>query len=178
MAVTRRPLLAVVLALVGGTAIAACGGSSPGRSGGPSGGSGAMLALSHCMRAHGVTNFPDPGATGRGINLDGTGINPAAPAFRAAQAICFRELPGGGPNGHRLSRQEVAAMVATSECMRAHGVTRFPDPYAVPLGSAPPNLNPTDYGSVELRGGEVLAIPRSIDENAPVFQRASKACDF
>jgi len=131
------------------------------------------------MRAHGVTNFPDPGggAGGGGINLNGTGINPQSPAFRAAQSTCFHLMPGGGPNGHRLSRQQVAAMVATSNCMRQHGATGFPDPYSVPLGGLP-HLNPANYSSVQVGGGEVLAIPKSIDTNSPVFKKASQTCNF
>jgi hypothetical protein len=132
------------------------------------------------MRAHGVTNFPDPGGGGGGrieLNLAGTGINVASPAFRAAQLACVHLLPGGGPNGHRLSRQQIAAMVATSECMRRHGVTGFPDPYAV-SGNGLPNLNPADYSSIRVGGGEVLAIPNSINENSPVFLQAAKACKF
>jgi hypothetical protein len=53
------------------------------------------LAMSRCMRAHGVPNFPDPqfqsgpgGGVGVGIRLDGTGLNPNSPAFQAAQKAC------------------------------------------------------------------------------------------
>jgi hypothetical protein len=168
-------ILAVTLALVGAAAIAACGGSSPNRSNRASNAAHALLALSECMRAHGVTNFPDP--SGHGINLTGTGINPATPAFRSAQTTCFKLMPGGGPNGHKDTKQQIDAMVATSECMREHGVTGFPDPYAW-SGNGPPNLNPADYSSVEAGGGEVLAIPKSIDENSPVFTQAAKTCHF
>jgi hypothetical protein len=168
-------MFAPTLAVICAVAIAACGGSSPSRSG-HSGHRDPLLAMSECMRAHGIRNFPDPGTSG-GINLDGTGINPAAPAFRTAQTACFRRMPGGGPNGHRLSRQQIAAMVATSACMRRHGVTGFPDPYSV-SGSGPPNLNPADYSSIEMGGGEVLAIPKSINQRSPVFVQAAKDCHF
>jgi hypothetical protein len=172
---TRRVFPAAILALACGVSIAACGGSSPGKSSGHRAGRAAFLPFSECMRAHGVTNFPDP-ANGGGINLP-AGMNPAAPTFRSAQAACFHLMPGGGPNAHRLSQQQIAAMVATSECMRRHGVTGFPDPYAV-SGNGPPNLNPADYSSVMMGGGEVLAIPKSIDENSPAFTKAAKACNF
>ena len=167
---TRRAAFAVILAIACAAALAACGGSSPKKSH-----SDPMLALSECMRAHGIANFPDP--SGHGINIGGTGINRAAPAFKAAQSTCFKLMPGGGPNGHRMSKQQIDAMVATSECMRAHGVTGFPDPYAA-SGSGPPNLNPADYGSVEESGGEVLAIPKSINESSPAFEQAAKTCHF
>jgi hypothetical protein len=53
------------------------------------------LAMSRCMRSHGVPNFPDPkvqtgpsGGVAFGINFSGTGINPNSPAFQAAQKDC------------------------------------------------------------------------------------------
>ena len=53
------------------------------------------LAMSRCMRSHGVPNFPDPqfqsgpgGGLGVEIRLNGSGINPNSPAFQAAQKAC------------------------------------------------------------------------------------------
>jgi hypothetical protein len=60
-----------------------------------------------CMRSHGVPNFPDPqvqagpgGGVGVKIGGPGSGIDPRAPAFQAAQQKC-RPLMGlpGGPKG-------------------------------------------------------------------------------
>lgn len=167
-------LVATALALACAVAIAACGGSSPKKSGGGSKAASASLAFSECMRSHGVTNFPDPSTHG-GINLP-AGTNPAAPSFRAARSACFHVLPGGGPGGRKASKQQIAQMVAMSECMRQHGVTGFPDPFAAPNG--PPDLNLANYSSVEDSGGEVLAIPRSIDPNSPVFKQAAQTCNL
>jgi hypothetical protein len=169
-----RAIVAVALAVGVALAVAACGGSSP-KNSHRTKAADALLAFSECMRAQGVTNFPDPSTRG-GIQLP-QGMNPGSPSFRGARTACWHLLPGGGPNGHRLTKQQIAAMVATSECMRQHGVTDFPDPYAV-SGNGPPNLNPKDYSSVEMGGGEVLAIPKSIDENSPVFTQAAKDCKF
>jgi hypothetical protein len=55
------------------------------------------LAMSRCMRSHGVSNFPDPqfpADGGVGIRLDGTGINPNSPAFQAAQKACGSIIGG------------------------------------------------------------------------------------
>jgi len=52
------------------------------------------------MRSHGVTNFPDPSGGAGGFNLNGTGIDPQAPAFQSAQETCLKLLPGGGPGAH------------------------------------------------------------------------------
>jgi len=54
------------------------------------------LAMSRCMRSHGVPNFPDPtfrtgpgGGVGIGIQIsNGSGIDPSSPAFQAAQKEC------------------------------------------------------------------------------------------
>jgi hypothetical protein len=112
-------------------AVAACGSSgSSGATTGSKPGSG--VAFAQCMRTHGVPNFPDPSGGG-GIRIP-DGINPAAPSFRTAQAKCSNLLPGGGPprSGGDLARNK-AEMLAVSRCMRAHGVTGFPDP----VSSAP-----------------------------------------
>ncbi|HJS95447.1 MAG TPA: hypothetical protein VJ741_14390 [Solirubrobacteraceae bacterium] len=51
------------------------------------------LAMSRCMRSHGVPNFPDPQfRTGPGgglaVRIGGPGVNPNSPAFQAAQKAC------------------------------------------------------------------------------------------
>ena len=58
------------------------------------------LAMSRCMRSHGVTNFPDPQfqpgpGGGLGIRIGGPGINPNSPAFQAAQKACAPLFKGG-----------------------------------------------------------------------------------
>jgi hypothetical protein len=54
------------------------------------------LAMSRCMRSHGIPNFPDPtfqtgpnGGVGVGIRIgQNSGINPNSPQFQAAQKDC------------------------------------------------------------------------------------------
>ncbi|HYB31371.1 MAG TPA: hypothetical protein VEF89_32580 [Solirubrobacteraceae bacterium] len=54
------------------------------------------LAMSRCMRSHGVPNFPDPtfhsgpnGGVGVGIRIsNSSGIDPNSPAFQAASKEC------------------------------------------------------------------------------------------
>ena len=60
------------------------------------------LAMAKCMRAHGVTNFPDPavsagpGGHGDGVRVQvgGAGVNPTAPALQAAQQTCGQLIGG------------------------------------------------------------------------------------
>jgi hypothetical protein len=60
------------------------------------------LAMSRCMRSHGVPDFPDPQfqtapGGGFGVKIGGPGshLNPNAPAFQAAQKICGKIFGGG-----------------------------------------------------------------------------------
>ncbi|HWE59238.1 MAG TPA: hypothetical protein VG228_06040 [Solirubrobacteraceae bacterium] len=151
-------------------ALAACGGSSkPKHSSHQS----AFIAFSKCMRTHGITNFPDPSGGG-GLNIAGTGINPQSPAFQAAQGTCFKLLPGGGPNSHKASEQQIRAATETAQCMRAHGVTGYPDP--IISTKLPTNLNQANYSSISAGGGIIIAIPKSINTQSPAFVKAAKAC--
>jgi hypothetical protein len=173
----RRPAITLT-AVATSLAIAACGSSS--NSTDPHGKPTASmrqaaLAFSRCMRAHGLTNFPDPNTTGGGINIQisqSSGINPFSPTFKAARAACHKLLPGGGPVSGHPSAQDKAQMLQISECMREHGISDFPDPT-----TSPPS-NPMNYGAVVGRNGVFLALPKSIDEQSPAFKQAANACKF
>jgi hypothetical protein len=166
-------VLTGVAALASILALAACGGSSKPKH--PSGHASAFIAVSKCMRAHGVTNFPDPSGAGGGINISGTGINPRSPAFEAAQTTCFKLLPGGGPNSHKASAQQIAQATATAQCMRRHGVTGYPDP--IISTGLPTGLNPANYSSIDAGGGIITAIPKAINPQSPAFQKAAAICN-
>jgi hypothetical protein len=66
-----------------------------------------MLEFSRCMRSHGVPGFPDPKASGGGIQLSigkDAGVDPNSSQFKAAQQTCQKLMPGpkdgkGGPTG-------------------------------------------------------------------------------
>jgi hypothetical protein len=163
-------VLTGVAALASILALAACGGSSKPKP--PSSHASAFIGFSKCMRAHGVSNFPDP--TGGGIHL-GSNINPQSPVFRAAQTVCFKLLPGGGPGGHKPSATQIADARKTAECMRSHGVSGYPDPI---VSSEPPtDLNQALYSQVSDQDGIIIAIPKAIDPQSPAFQKAAKICN-
>jgi hypothetical protein len=135
-------IAAVLLCLT--TLTAACGGSPS-----PSAGSASSnLAYAHCMRAHGVRNFPDPGGNGQ---LVLTGIDTQSPQFQAALAACK------APYASATSGQDAnpASGLKFARCMRAHGVTNFPDPAA----------NGENSSSISQGSGQT-----------PVFQRALTTC--
>ena len=58
-----------------------------------------MIANAHCIRAHGVPNFPDP-TFGQGVSVDlGPGENPRSPAIQRAAKACAQVgtvIPGVG----------------------------------------------------------------------------------
>lgn len=176
MRIRRLARLLTLAACLAG--LSACGSTSSeanssGSSGSDSAGYSAFLSFSECMRAHGVTNFPDP-SPGGGIQLNAaSGVNPFSPAFKAAQAKCNKLLPGGGPGaGGQPSASAERGMLATSRCMRAHGVSGFPDPTTTPPSSP-------EGDSIVLGGGHVfLVVPATIDTASPAFERAASACGF
>ena len=60
-------------------------------------------------------------------------------------------------------------MRAIAECMRAHGVSAFPDPTTTPGSSA-------GYSGVLTRDGMAFAIPTTIDIQSPAVQQAATTC--
>jgi hypothetical protein len=174
----RRGLPIALAAVSCAVAIAACGSSGSTNSGsGPTanGRYAAALAFSKCMRSHGVPNFPDPKVSGHRIQISGSssGVNPQSPAFKSAQQSCNHLLPGGGPGSGPPSPQAKAQMLHISQCMRAHGISGFPDPK-----SGSPPSSKAGYSAVMGGGGYYLAIPNSIDTNSPAFKQAAAACNF
>ena len=167
---TRRSIVVALCGIGCAIAVSACG-SSPG-SGNASNSSGrsAGIRFSACMRSHGVPNFPDPGGSG-GIQI-GNGINPKAPAFQAAQKVCFKLLPGGGPGRGGNSEARRLQLLHLAECMRAHGVASFPDP-----SNSPPSAPPAGGGIAFGGGGSFLAIPQSLIAS-PGFREAARTCGF
>lgn len=64
------------------------------------------LKYAQCMRSHGVTDFPDPGADG-GIQIQatpGSDLAPDSPLFKAADKICQKLMPAP-PGGERNNLQ-------------------------------------------------------------------------
>lgn len=148
-------------------ATAACGSSSNPHT--TAGGDDATqgIAFADCMRSHGVPNFPDPSDTGGGIQLP----QGSSPALEAAVRDC-RALQPGGAGPSQATAQQKAMMLHLSQCMRAQGVTGFPDPVSS-LPSSPAGLSLV-FG---LRGA-VIAIPNTINPQSPAFKQAAKACRF
>ena len=92
----RTGLLAAALACL---ALLATACSSPRTGPGPVGGSAkhSILAYSRCMRAHGISKFPDPNSQGA-LQIQatpGSDLDPNNPRFQAANKVCQHYQAGG-----------------------------------------------------------------------------------
>jgi hypothetical protein len=131
----RRPLTALALIAIA-PLLSACGSSAPAQTSAGAGNSKPAASVqkgvefSQCMRSNGVSDFPDPGASGR-LTIDavanGSSIDTNAPAFKQAISVCKRLEPAGFTGGQRSSAQQSAAL-KFAQCVREHGVSDFPDP--------------------------------------------------
>jgi hypothetical protein len=108
----------------------ACSSGSSGKSLAAPSGHGDMVAYAHCMRSHGVSNFPDPMAGGQ-VALP-TGLDPKSPQYEKAAVACRSIAPNGATQQHFTP--PMAQLLQFSECMRSHGITNFPIP-ATPVAS-------------------------------------------
>jgi hypothetical protein len=91
-----------------------------------------LVAFASCMRSHGVPTFPDPDSSG---GVPKPQVVAAAEKnqnkFNAAQTACNHLLPSSGlgpPQSAQQTRTKLADMLSFANCMRSHGVSRFPDP--------------------------------------------------
>jgi hypothetical protein len=112
------------------------------------------------MRSHGLPSYPDPqfsiGADGLQVRISPGSLNPSAPAFKSADHACHQLLSSAGsPHGSGASgAHEHAHGLEFAACMRSHGVPNFPDP---------------DHDGA-------FALSSEINQQAPQFQRAMRAC--
>jgi hypothetical protein len=125
---------------------AACSGSpsSTGAGGSPNAGdsssSPSAVSYSHCMRSHGVPNYPDP-SDGQLPKGGAQAFGVSSSVFSAAQSACHHLLPNAGSFQEQASQCSLAGdcppavvqqMMAIdrkfAQCMRSHEVPNWPDP--------------------------------------------------
>jgi hypothetical protein len=149
----------LVVVLVAAAALpAACGGgpsgaasSSPNATSAQNSAEQSAIRFNSCIRAHGISNFPDSAVLVSGDQLD---LNipvslKSEPQFQSALQACQKDLPGGGASAKHANIQEELIF---ARCMRSHGITDFPDP----------------------RPGGGFDIPGNT--NSPQFEAADNAC--
>jgi hypothetical protein len=136
---SRKPRPLAALALIAVVSLtSACGSSTPDQTT-----TGTDIAatnqskavkFSECMRHNGVSEFPDPSASGK-LTIDavanGSSLDTNAPAFKQAISACKGLEPAGFMGAKRSSQQQQAGL-RFARCIRENGVKDFPDP--VPNG--------------------------------------------
>ncbi|MGH2843627.1 MAG: hypothetical protein ACRDKL_08595 [Solirubrobacteraceae bacterium] len=160
------PILA--LALGSAVMLTACGRAAPksATSGARYGPKNSPASLSRCMRANGVSGFPDPeagpgGAVGLPLivssngSLTAEGKSFSGPALRHAERVCKTYLPPAGGPPPQLVAAQRRRELAFAQCMRKHGVPSYPDPSLSGGGQAP---------------------PAGVDPQSPAFKTAARAC--
>jgi hypothetical protein len=131
---SRLPIVAAAVAA--GALIGACGSHSPNSTGSSSSGIRLTYAQAQqdavrfagCLRAHGVTDFPDP--TSPQEFKSSLGNRQQSPALQSAETACRDLLPGGGGQNQPAARgpAQITAELAFARCLRGHGFPNFPDP--------------------------------------------------
>jgi hypothetical protein len=146
----------VLAALVVGVALLAAGcgggGGSPGKSRPKV--HQELVAFAHCMRAHGVPDFPDPLPDG-GFPRTGAGNSLQS---GSAMNACKNLLPPQQTLSAAQQARVLAQDLKWAKCMRAHGFPGFSDP------------------SVRPHAGIVIFAPAGFDPGSPRAQAAAKAC--
>jgi hypothetical protein len=82
------------------------------------------VKFSECMRANGVSDFPDPNASGEFPSY-GVSVSPAV--WKKAGAAC-KALQPPGTFSAKLSPAQESAALKFAQCIRENGVKDFPDP--------------------------------------------------
>ena len=138
--------------------------SSAGPGGSPNAGGSAnstsAVAFSHCMRSHGVPNFPDPNSSGVLPKSQMAQLMAGSPMFPAAHRACEHLLPNGGQPTQAQVQQAWNDMRNFARCMRSHGVPNWPDPAPTSEQDQRPFFH----------------TPDSIDPNAPQITTKIRAC--
>jgi hypothetical protein len=88
------------------------------------------VKFAECMRNNGVSEFPDPGASGAftidGV-MNGSSLDPSSAAWKNAIDAC-KDLEPAGFMGSKRSAQQQEAALKFAQCIRDNGVKDFPDP--------------------------------------------------
>ena len=140
----RKRLIALAAPLVLGAMLTACSAgssthtaaSTPGRESGASPDSN-VAAIVQCYRGHGDPSFPDP------VYDPGDGrwhfaISPGS-APQGTQQACQHLFPATDPSPP-VPQAQFQKLLRFSQCVRAHGLSSWPDPNPQGEFSLPPTL--------------------------------------
>jgi hypothetical protein len=145
-----RPLAAIAMvALIG----AGCS-NEPAESDGNTDAADQGMKFAECMRDNGVSEFPDPDASG-GLTIDGvlngSSLDPSGAAWLNAIAACEDLQPPGFTGDDEVTAGEQETRLEFARCMRDNGVKDFPDP-----GKDEPLVDTTRIPSSATEGGMTI----------------------
>ena len=117
------------------------------------------LAFARCMRAHGLTNWPDPTSSGTFDKSELRGLAYSESRVRALEGgACNIPLPSGGQSpGQTITPADQSDYREAAACMRSHGFPTFPDP-------------------TFQEGNVTTDIPASINQDSSQFKSAATTC--
>jgi hypothetical protein len=134
--------------------LAACGGGGPSHTAGSTTYQKAV-AYARCMRSHGEPGWPGPTSKGTFVP---TGIDLGSAQAKSAHFACSYLLPDSAdPLTAAHLQQTLSQNLKYSECMRAHGITNYPDP--------------------KVQGQGVAVSLQGLDPQSPQFQAADRTCE-
>ena len=116
------------------------------------------VKFAECIRAHGVSDFPDPNA--KNDFEYGVSVTPAV--WKQATTACKDLQPPGTLSSKRTPKQQSASL-RFAQCIRDHGVKDFPDPvngeplidtYKIPSSNKPGGM--TILNAATQKCGSVL----------------------
>jgi hypothetical protein len=148
---------ALALLAACGSSPASAGPGSPASAGTGSAAAGsAAVSYAHCMRSHGLPDYPDPGSSGTLPKTSARLLGVSTAVYTAAQDACQNLLPEAGTSltnsslqqcylagvcPQALVQQALSAGRVFAQCMRAHGVPYWPDPTVDAEGRPLFNIN-------------------------------------
>jgi hypothetical protein len=88
------------------------------------------VRFAECMRDNGVSQFPDPDASGK-LTIDGvvngSAVDPSSAVWKQAIDAC-KDLEPSGFTGTKATPKQMSARLEFAQCIRDNGVKDFPDP--------------------------------------------------
>lgn len=137
----RAAIRGAAVAVLGAAALALAVACGPGLQGRPAASSANVANIWHqyaqCVRDQGDPSFPDPSIDAQGHpNWPGNVQRPSAQSKQACVSILDRLTHNDEPSSH----PDVAMMLRFAQCMRAHGITDWPDPDDQGRFHMPPTL--------------------------------------
>jgi hypothetical protein len=127
------------------------------------------VKFAQCMRDNGVSEFPDPDASGEltidGV-LNGSSLDPSAPAWKAAIEACRDLQPPGFTGDGEVSAEQQEARLEFAQCIRENGVEDFPDPV-----NGEPLVNTNHIPSAATEGGMTI-LNAAMDTCGDLAERA------